>query len=168
MLSPSISVGEGRTGRREQAGRGCQTAVPARFRFPPPDSGVMPFSKKPSSPIKSDFRLFGRAEYSLGNIVMFPSSPLQPGGEAKFHATVPTGLADSREPTSHCFLDWRKHSMQGSHGRHGLYETVCQFYPNRQTFPDTHHNNGLGLKSGPIRKIDYRCEIVFRLSHNGR
>ena len=168
MLSPSISVGEGRTGRGEQVDCGCQTAVPARFRFPPPDSGVMPFSKKPSSPIKSDFCLSGHAEYPLENIVMLSSSPLQPGGEAKFHATVPTGLADSHEPTSGCFPDWREAFDAGIAWASWLIQNCLPILPNCQTSLNTHHNNGLGLKSGPIKPVDYWNGIVFRLFQSRR
>jgi len=50
----STSVGVVRIGGGEQAVPGCQTGVPARYRFPPPDSGVVPFSEARPSPIKSD------------------------------------------------------------------------------------------------------------------
>jgi len=51
------------------------------------------------SPIKSDASFSGRVGLPPESIVMPSSSPLQPGGGAEFYATVPTGLADSREPT---------------------------------------------------------------------
>src|SRR5207244_4166272 len=89
---------------------GCQTAASARFRFPPPDSGVVPFSEVRASPIKSDSYTSGRVGTPFGSIVTLPSSPVlklgitpdaapQPGGETGSSATVPTGLADSHEPT---------------------------------------------------------------------
>jgi len=84
QLSSSTGVGVEGIGEGEQANRGCQTAGSAKFRCPPPDSGVVPFSERPPSPIKSDNCLSGRVERSFGSIVMLPSSPVQPGGGTTF------------------------------------------------------------------------------------
>jgi len=63
-------------------GCGCQTAVPARFRVSPPDSGVVPFSEKPLPPIKSDVSFSGRVGLPPENIVMFSSSPVTTWGRS--------------------------------------------------------------------------------------
>jgi hypothetical protein len=79
---------------------GCHAAVPARFRIPPPDSGVVPFSEKPSSPIKSDSNSSGRIEISSGGVMSHLHRPRYSlGRKSTILATVPAGLADSRGPT---------------------------------------------------------------------
>jgi len=73
--------------RRKGAGLcGCQAAVPARFRIPPPDSGVVPFSEEPLSPIKSDANSSGRVGSSFGGVV---------------HASIVPGTAwgENRDPS---------------------------------------------------------------------
>jgi len=85
---------------------------PARFRIPPPDSGVVPFSEKSLSPIKSDSDSSGRVGLPFEDIAISSSSP-KPRGETESNATVPTGLADSREPTTASLPDWWKRADAG-------------------------------------------------------
>jgi len=77
---------------------GCQTAGPADFRFPPPDSGVVPFSEEPPSPFKSDTTPLIASDYHSEALLCL-HRPRSVRGENGILATVPTGLADSREPT---------------------------------------------------------------------
>jgi hypothetical protein len=82
MLSPSTASGRGEPEEGSRRRCGCQTAVPARFRVSPPDSGVVPFSEKPLPPIKSDFGFSGRVGLPLESIVMPSSSPVTTWGRS--------------------------------------------------------------------------------------
>jgi hypothetical protein len=76
-------VGGESIGRGEQTTPGVKSVSPARFRCPPPDSGVVPFSGKPPSPIKSDSGLPGRVGSSFGTSVPVPSFPSKNLGEER-------------------------------------------------------------------------------------
>jgi len=79
---------------------GCQTARFVRFRCSPPDSGVVPFSEKSPSPIKSDTTSLAASDYH--SEARFASIVLETSrGENGTLTTVPTGLADTYEPTRH-------------------------------------------------------------------
>jgi hypothetical protein len=57
----STSVGVVRIdGGGRAVSAGVKAAGPSSYRFPPPDSGVVPFSEEPFSPIKSDLSASGR------------------------------------------------------------------------------------------------------------
>lgn len=66
--------------------------------FPPPDSGVVPFSEKSPSPIKSDTTSLIASDYHSEALRRL-HRPRYTWGENGILATMPTGLADSREPT---------------------------------------------------------------------
>jgi len=98
-------VRRGGENRRRGAGvcGGCQTAAPASVRFPPPDSGVVPFSETQASPFKSDPNASGRVGTPFGSIVTLPSSPV-----LKFTASLRTprfNLGEKRVLQRPCLRD---------------------------------------------------------------
>jgi len=96
-LSSSTSSGRGESEEGSKSDCGCHAAGLARFRFPPPDSGVVPFSEKPSSPIKSDFGLSGRVGLPFEITVVISIVP----------STHPYGcnLGEKRNPSRPCLRD---------------------------------------------------------------
>jgi len=111
--------------RASEEGDGLLTVVtplrPPGFRSPPPDSGVVPFSGKPSPPIKSGFELPWPRRIIVRSwrpcSIKLPRFNL--GERTMIVATVPTGLAVSREPTRIGARGGR-HRGQGSRGRLGV------------------------------------------------
>jgi hypothetical protein len=76
-----------------------------------------PFPRNPCRQLRATLVSLAASDYRSKASSCLHHPRLQPGGGAEFYATVPTGLADSREPTFGLLPDWWKRPMQGSHGR---------------------------------------------------
>jgi len=95
-------VGVESLGGGGRATNGCHAASPARFRGPPPDSGVVPFSGKPSPPIKSGSSFPGRVGFPFGAGVPAPSnSPVKPWGENENRSDRAYGISCLTRTNSH-------------------------------------------------------------------
>jgi len=151
------SVGEGRTGRGEQAENAgvtprCLPGSESHRRIP----ASCPFPRNPCRQLRATQVSLVASDYRPKTSSCFHHPRLQPGGGAEFYATVPTGLADSHEPTFGLLPDWWKRPMQGSHGRSGLHPPCLPFILKWQTDSYADQNNGLGLKSGLTQRVDYQ------------